>query len=41
MTHPRVMKDDDHNDEAEYSPFLEIEEGAVLQEAKRVFNPSA
>lgn len=32
-------KDDDRDDEGEYSPFLGIEKGAVLQEA-RVFNDS-
>ncbi|KAM7479292.1 hypothetical protein LguiA_027505 [Lonicera macranthoides] len=32
-----VKKDDDRDEEAEYSPFLGIEKGAVLQEA-RVFN---
>ncbi|KAJ6985517.1 coatomer subunit gamma-like isoform X1 [Populus alba x Populus x berolinensis] len=37
MAQPLVKKDDDHDDEAEYSPFLGIEKGAVLQEA-RVFN---
>ncbi|KAK4752108.1 hypothetical protein SAY87_020906 [Trapa incisa] len=37
MAQPFVKKDDDHDDEAEYSPFLGIEKGAVLQEA-RVFN---
>ncbi|KAI5577260.1 hypothetical protein BDE02_09G101000 [Populus trichocarpa] len=36
MAQPLVKKDDDHDDE-EYSPFLGIEKGAVLQEA-RVFN---
>uniref|UniRef100_A0A1D1YJH0 Coatomer subunit gamma n=1 Tax=Anthurium amnicola TaxID=1678845 RepID=A0A1D1YJH0_9ARAE len=37
MAQPLVKKDDDQDDEAEYSPFLGIEKGAVLQEA-RVFN---
>ncbi|KAG4988400.1 hypothetical protein JHK84_030964 [Glycine max] len=37
MSQPLVKKDDDRDDEAEYSPFLGIEKGAVLQEA-RVFN---
>ncbi|KAJ6739051.1 COATOMER SUBUNIT GAMMA [Salix koriyanagi] len=37
MAQPLVKKDDDRDDEAEYSPFLGIEKGAVLQEA-RVFN---
>ncbi|KAK2988563.1 hypothetical protein RJ640_016423 [Escallonia rubra] len=32
-----VKKDDDRDEEAEYSPFIGIEKGAVLQEA-RVFN---
>ncbi|KFK41271.1 hypothetical protein AALP_AA2G108400 [Arabis alpina] len=32
-----VKKDDDHDDDLEYSPFIGIEKGAVLQEA-RVFN---
>ncbi|KAH0454873.1 hypothetical protein IEQ34_016797 [Dendrobium chrysotoxum] len=36
MAQPLVKKDDDQEDE-EYSPFLGIEKGAVLQEA-RVFN---
>ncbi|XVF45264.1 hypothetical protein PTKIN_Ptkin02bG0191400 [Pterospermum kingtungense] len=36
MAQPLVKKDDDR-DEEEYSPFLGIEKGAVLQEA-RVFN---
>ncbi|KAM2928194.1 hypothetical protein COP2_035461 [Malus domestica] len=36
MAQPLVKKDDDRDDE-EYSPFLGIEKGAVLQEA-RVFN---
>ncbi|KAI6677768.1 hypothetical protein NL676_038564 [Syzygium grande] len=36
MAQPFVKKDDD-DEEAEYSPFLGIEKGAVLQEA-RVFN---
>ncbi|GKV42847.1 hypothetical protein SLEP1_g50210 [Rubroshorea leprosula] len=37
MAQPLVKKDDDRDDEAEYSPFLGIEKGAVLQEA-RAFN---
>uniref|UniRef100_A0A7N0SZW2 Coatomer subunit gamma n=1 Tax=Kalanchoe fedtschenkoi TaxID=63787 RepID=A0A7N0SZW2_KALFE len=37
MAQPLVKKDDDRDDEEEYSPFLGIEKGAVLQEA-RVFN---
>ncbi|XP_052193053.1 coatomer subunit gamma-2 [Diospyros lotus] len=37
MAQPLVKKDDDRDEEAEYSPFLGIEKGAVLQEA-RVFN---
>ncbi|KAK6946227.1 Coatomer, gamma subunit, appendage, Ig-like subdomain [Dillenia turbinata] len=37
MAQPLVKKDDDRDDEAEYSPFLGIEKGAVLQEA-RIFN---
>lgn len=37
LAQPLVKKDDDRDDEAEYSPFLGIEKGAVLQEA-RVFN---
>ncbi|XP_041015728.1 coatomer subunit gamma-2-like [Juglans microcarpa x Juglans regia] len=37
MAQQLVKKDDDRDDEADYSPFLGIEKGAVLQEA-RVFN---
>ncbi|KAA8536111.1 hypothetical protein F0562_028589 [Nyssa sinensis] len=37
MAQPLLKKDDDRDDEADYSPFLGIEKGAVLQEA-RVFN---
>ncbi|KAF6149801.1 hypothetical protein GIB67_017534 [Kingdonia uniflora] len=37
MAQPYLKKDDDRDDEAEYSPFMGIEKGAVLQEAK-VFN---
>ncbi|XP_068656175.1 coatomer subunit gamma-2-like [Aristolochia californica] len=37
MAQPLVKKDDDRDDEVEYSPFMGIEKGAVLQEA-RVFN---
>ncbi|KAG6572031.1 Coatomer subunit gamma, partial [Cucurbita argyrosperma subsp. sororia] len=37
MAQPLIKKDDDRDEEAEYSPFLGIEKGAVLQEA-RVFN---
>ncbi|KAI3957525.1 hypothetical protein MKX01_001884 [Papaver californicum] len=39
MSQPIGKKDDDRDDEGEYSPFLGIEKGAVLQEA-RVFNDS-
>ncbi|KFK29732.1 hypothetical protein AALP_AA7G171600 [Arabis alpina] len=39
MAQPLVKKDDDHDDELEYSPFMGIEKGAVLQEA-RIFNDS-
>ncbi|KAJ3694680.1 hypothetical protein LUZ60_000057 [Juncus effusus] len=39
MAQPMVKKDDDRDDEIEYHPFLGIEKGAVLQEA-RVFNDS-
>ncbi|XP_027112276.1 coatomer subunit gamma isoform X2 [Coffea arabica] len=37
MAQPLVKKDDDRDDEMDYSPFMGIEKGAVLQEA-RVFN---
>ncbi|CAN7126553.1 unnamed protein product [Brassica rapa subsp. narinosa] len=37
MAQPLVKKDDDLDDELEFSPFMGIEKGAVLQEA-RVFN---
>lgn len=37
MAQPLVKKDDDRDDEEEFSPFLGIEKGSVLQEA-RVFN---
>ncbi|KAL9238200.1 hypothetical protein vseg_012661 [Gypsophila vaccaria] len=37
MAQPLIKKDDDRDDEADYSPFMGIEKGAVLQEA-RVFN---
>ncbi|XP_075501702.1 coatomer subunit gamma-like [Primulina tabacum] len=37
MAQPLVKKDDDRDDEVDYSPFSGIEKGAVLQEA-RVFN---
>ncbi|CAM8922598.1 unnamed protein product [Rhodiola kirilowii] len=37
MAQPLVKKDDDRDEEDEYSPFWGIEKGAVLQEA-RVFN---
>ncbi|XP_051145035.1 coatomer subunit gamma-like [Andrographis paniculata] len=37
MAQPLVKKDDDRDEEVEYSPFFGIEKGAVLQEA-RVFN---
>ncbi|KAK9677867.1 hypothetical protein RND81_11G172700 [Saponaria officinalis] len=37
MAQPLIKKDDDRDDDADYSPFMGIEKGAVLQEA-RVFN---
>ncbi|CAH9124383.1 unnamed protein product [Cuscuta epithymum] len=37
MAQPLVKKDDDRDDDLDYSPFMGIEKGAVLQEA-RVFN---
>ncbi|KAK4340327.1 hypothetical protein RND71_041789 [Anisodus tanguticus] len=37
MAQPLAKKDDDRDDEMDYSPFMGIEKGAVLQEA-RVFN---
>ncbi|EYU42621.1 hypothetical protein ABFS82_14G113600 [Erythranthe guttata] len=37
MAQPLVKKDDDRDEEVDYSPFMGIEKGAVLQEA-RVFN---
>ncbi|XP_019169793.1 PREDICTED: coatomer subunit gamma-2 [Ipomoea nil] len=37
MAQTLVKKDDDRDDEMDYSPFMGIEKGAVLQEA-RVFN---
>lgn len=37
LVQPAMKKEDDRDDEEEYSPFLGIEKGAVLQEA-RVFN---
>lgn len=37
MAQPLVKKDDDRDEEEDYSPFLGIEKGAVLQEA-RIFN---
>ncbi|GAQ90422.1 coatomer gamma subunit [Klebsormidium nitens] len=37
LVNPRDKKDEDRDDETEYSPFFGIEKGAVLQEA-RVFN---
>ncbi|GAA0144196.1 vesicle coat protein [Lithospermum erythrorhizon] len=37
MAQPLVKKDDDRDDDFEFSPFYGIEKGAVLQEA-RVFN---
>lgn len=37
LVQPALKKEDDRDDEEEYSPFLGIEKGAVLQEA-RVFN---
>jgi coatomer protein complex subunit gamma len=39
LAQPAAKKDDDREDDAEYSPFYGIEKGAVLQEA-RVFNDS-
>ncbi|CAK9218113.1 unnamed protein product [Sphagnum troendelagicum] len=39
LSQPAAKKDDDREDDAEYSPFYGIEKGAVLQEA-RVFNDS-
>ncbi|OVA04518.1 Clathrin/coatomer adaptor [Macleaya cordata] len=39
MAQPLVKKDDDRDDEAEYSPFLGIEKGAVLQEARVFHDP--
>ncbi|CAK9858868.1 unnamed protein product [Sphagnum jensenii] len=37
LAQPAAKKDDDREDDSEYSPFYGIEKGAVLQEA-RVFN---
>lgn len=37
LVQPAMKKEDDRDDEEEYSPYLGIEKGAVLQEA-RVFN---
>ncbi|KAI4375707.1 hypothetical protein MLD38_013544 [Melastoma candidum] len=37
MAETLVKKDDDHDEEVEYSPFYGVEKGSVLQEA-RVFN---
>ncbi|VFQ68335.1 unnamed protein product [Cuscuta campestris] len=37
MAQPAVKKDDDRDEEMDYSPFLGIDKGGVLQEA-RVFN---
>ncbi|KAE8716684.1 Coatomer subunit gamma-2 [Hibiscus syriacus] len=34
MAQPLVKKDDDRDEEADYSPFLGIEKGAVLQDAR-------
>ncbi|RZC67029.1 hypothetical protein C5167_010725 [Papaver somniferum] len=39
MAQPLIKKDDDRDDEAEYSPFLGIEKGAVLQEARVFHDP--
>ncbi|KAI3441307.1 Coatomer subunit gamma [Psidium guajava] len=39
MAQPFVKKDDDRDDEAEYSPFFGIEKGAVLQEARVFHDP--
>ncbi|KAL3722526.1 hypothetical protein ACJRO7_034838 [Eucalyptus globulus] len=39
MAQPFAKKDDDRDEEAEYSPFLGIEKGAVLQEARVFHDP--
>ncbi|KAK4401548.1 Coatomer subunit gamma-2 [Sesamum angolense] len=39
MAQPLVKKDDDRDEEADYSPFLGIEKGAVLQEARVFHDP--
>ncbi|XP_030523278.1 coatomer subunit gamma [Rhodamnia argentea] len=39
MAQPFVKKDDDRDEEAEYSPFFGIEKGAVLQEARVFHDP--
>ncbi|KAG6502410.1 hypothetical protein ZIOFF_042303 [Zingiber officinale] len=39
MAQPFVKKDDDHDEEEEYSPFHGIEKGAVLQEARVFHDP--
>ncbi|KAJ0981913.1 hypothetical protein J5N97_010168 [Dioscorea zingiberensis] len=39
MAQPLVKKDDDGDDEMDYSPFLGIEKGAVLQEARAFHDP--
>eukprot|EP00252_Welwitschia_mirabilis_P027999 TRINITY_DN98_c0_g2_i1.p1 TRINITY_DN98_c0_g2~~TRINITY_DN98_c0_g2_i1.p1 ORF type:complete len:890 (+),score=165.23 TRINITY_DN98_c0_g2_i1:103-2772(+) len=39
LAQPLMKKDDDRDDEDEYSPFLGIEKGAVLQEARCFHDP--
>ncbi|KAL9248490.1 Coatomer subunit gamma-like protein [Drosera capensis] len=39
MAQPLIKKDDDRDDEADYSPFIGIEKGAVLQEARVFHDP--
>ncbi|GAB2291248.1 hypothetical protein Dimus_025504 [Dionaea muscipula] len=39
MAQPLIKKDDDRDEEADYSPFLGIEKGAVLQEARVFHDP--
>ncbi|WOL03049.1 hypothetical protein Cni_G11769 [Canna indica] len=39
MSQPFMKKDDDHDEEEEFSPFLGIEKGAVLQEARVFHDP--
>ncbi|KAL9269657.1 Coatomer subunit gamma-like protein, partial [Drosera capensis] len=39
MAQPLIKKDDDRDDEADYSPFMGIEKGAVLQEARVFHDP--